>query len=271
MIGAVEHDFDGVALEPGLVQQILEANAAPDGIAHRPDAPFDTGNVRLEQAAAIARALAHRRDFDLRELLAQLRERVARRPLDALARNAESPFAAIDHRDAGQVPAHEEGVVGRDDGAKVLGRRLEIGRPPGLLDERNLARQRRQALLAQRAVGKLGVSQGRRAADLSRQGASGTQCRQGAGAGHAADQPSPRDHDPAMLVHVRSSSPRRHTTVRRLGRLRFVAEVTQARAPASGRAPEGARRESGFRSAARQRAPPVSAWRTRSCSRPPRP
>src|SRR4029450_9905849 len=95
----------------------------------------------------------------------ELRQRELPLPLRALATYRQRPALRVDLRDHRQMPAYEKRVVARDRRAEILDRRLEVRRPGGLADERPLARQRLQALLGERAVGKLREAEIRGAAD----------------------------------------------------------------------------------------------------------
>src|SRR5207302_1315346 len=90
VIGAVEYHFERVGLDACLLQDVLQPRAAPPRVAHRTDAPFDAGDVRLEEAAAIARALTHRGELRWFEVLAQRVHSELEFALRALAANAES-------------------------------------------------------------------------------------------------------------------------------------------------------------------------------------
>ena len=173
MVGAVEHHFERAGLHAGLGQHILQAHPAPQRIAHRADAPFDAGHMRLEEAAAVARALAHGGHFRGREVAPELIEREAQLALGAVAADRERPVGRLHFGNARQVVAHEEGLVRRDRTAEMLDRRLEVRRAVGLLDQWQLAGQREQVLLGQRAVGQLGKAQRGGAADLGGHGPQG--------------------------------------------------------------------------------------------------
>ena len=67
-------DFERLLFQPGLGQDILEPRAFPARIAHRADAPFDAGDVGLEQSATIARALIDGNDLGGGKVALQLLE-----------------------------------------------------------------------------------------------------------------------------------------------------------------------------------------------------
>ena len=154
LVGAVEDDLERVRPDSRLGEHVLQAHAAPHGVAHRAHAPLHAGDVRLEQPAAVARALVDRGDLRRLELLLQLLQSELERTLDAVARDAERPVVRPDRlRNAGKVIAHEKRPVRRDRRAEVLDGGLEVGRAEGLLDQRQLPGQRVEGLLGERAVG----------------------------------------------------------------------------------------------------------------------
>ena len=51
-------------LNAGLVEHGLQRHAAPVGVAHRAVGKLPARDARLEEAAAVARALVHRDDLD---------------------------------------------------------------------------------------------------------------------------------------------------------------------------------------------------------------
>ena len=55
------------------------------------------------------------------------------------ASDAKAPFRGVDFGNVGEMPAHEEGIVGRDDAMEIAERRFVIRRPVGELDQRLLA------------------------------------------------------------------------------------------------------------------------------------
>ena len=63
-VHAVEGDLLGAGLHAGLVEHGLERHALPARIAHGAVAELAAGDARLEEAAAVARALVDRHDFD---------------------------------------------------------------------------------------------------------------------------------------------------------------------------------------------------------------
>ena len=139
-VGAVEHELDRLLLEPDLVEHVLEANPGEARAAHRAVAPFDAGHVRLEQAAAVARALADRDHLGRRHRL-EVVEGELDPAIGAVAADREPPGLGVDVRNVGQVIAHEERVVRGDRGAEGRHRALVVRRPIGELDQGLLAGQ----------------------------------------------------------------------------------------------------------------------------------
>ena len=100
-------------LEAGLVEQVLEPHALPARAAHGAIAPFHARHVRLEQAAAVAGALADRDQLDRRQLL-----QIIQTELDLVARavpaDGQLPGLGIHLGNIREMVANEECVVGRD-------------------------------------------------------------------------------------------------------------------------------------------------------------
>src|SRR5262249_13060173 len=101
-------------------------HALPARVAHRAVAELAAGDARLEEPAAVARALVDRDDLGRRHRL-ELLERQRQR-LGDLATDLEPEAVRIDLlRDAGEVVADEERVVGRDRSlVEHAERRLEL-------------------------------------------------------------------------------------------------------------------------------------------------
>jgi len=76
----------------GTVQDVAHARTFPARVTHRAVAPFDAGDMRLRQPAAIARALAHRRDLDRFEVALQS---VRRQPIRSMDRSPPMPGAIL--------------------------------------------------------------------------------------------------------------------------------------------------------------------------------
>src|SRR5258705_4728036 len=91
MVGAVEPHLERIGLDARFLQYVLEAHAAPYRIAHRADAPFHAGHVRLEEPAPDARALADRGDLRPLEFGFQLLTGQFYLALSTLAAVAEGP------------------------------------------------------------------------------------------------------------------------------------------------------------------------------------
>src|SRR4029077_18152219 len=81
-IEALERDIDGGVFHLGFIENVLEANAGPFGVADRAVAPLPAGHARIELAAGIARALANRDARNRLELLAKIIDREAQRRID---------------------------------------------------------------------------------------------------------------------------------------------------------------------------------------------
>ena len=70
------------AADARLVQYVAQPDTFPEGVAHRAVAPLAARDARVEEPAAVARALADRRDFDGLEILLQVGNAQAERLLD---------------------------------------------------------------------------------------------------------------------------------------------------------------------------------------------
>src|SRR6202022_983993 len=103
--------------------------------------PLDAGDVRLEQTAPVARALADRNHFVGGQALQAL-EIDLHLTVRTVTADRELPGLGIDLRNVGEMIAHEERVVGRDRRAEIFDRRLVVRRPVGQFDQWLLARQR---------------------------------------------------------------------------------------------------------------------------------
>ena len=149
-VEAVEGDLSRGVLQLGAREHIFQRHAEPARIAHRAVAELAAGDARIEEAAAVARALVDRDDLDGLELRPQLghadRERLAHR----IAADLDDVLVAIDRgRQAGVVIAHEERVVGRDHAfVEDFERRLELRWPRGQHDQRSLLRKRDEIAMA---------------------------------------------------------------------------------------------------------------------------
>jgi len=106
----------------------------------------------LEQSAAISRALADGGDFERGQFF-QLVESDLQITVGALSANIQLPSTGVDHRNVGQMVAHEKFVVGSDGGAQIRERRLVIGRPIGQFDQRLFAGQSVEDGFRARALG----------------------------------------------------------------------------------------------------------------------
>ena len=133
-------DLTCARLDAGLVENDLERHALPARVAHRAVAQLSAGDARSDKSAAVARALVHSHELHGVKLL-ELLQRELHGFVD-LALDLDGERVGIDiERYAGEVIAHEEGVIRRD-GAFVeyRERRLELGRPAGEPDHRALLR-----------------------------------------------------------------------------------------------------------------------------------
>ena len=139
-VQAVERDLTCAVLQLGARQHVLQRHAEPARVAHRAVGELPAGDARLEQAAAVARALVDRDHLDRLELRAQLGHRQLERLARRVAADLDDVLVAVDRgRDAGVVIAHEERVVGRDEAVvEDLERRLELRRTRGQHDQRPL-------------------------------------------------------------------------------------------------------------------------------------
>jgi hypothetical protein len=150
LVEAVEHDLARPGLDAGLVEHGLERHALPARVAHRAVAELAARDARLEEPAAVARALVDRDDLGRRHR-PELGERQRQRLCD-LAADLEPEAVRIDLlRDAGEVVADEERVAGRDRSlVEHAERRLELRRALGEPDHRPLLRVLDQRPLAVR-------------------------------------------------------------------------------------------------------------------------
>ncbi len=154
-IGAVEGNLDRLGLEPDLGEHVLELGALPARAAHGAIAPFDAGDMRLRQAAPVARTLVDRNQLGRRHRL-QIGERDLGLTVGAVAADGNLVTFGLHLRNIGEVVAHEELVVGRDWRAEIFERRFVVRRPVGQLNERLLAGQRAHRDVACDAVGNAG-------------------------------------------------------------------------------------------------------------------
>ena len=101
------------------------------------------GNVGNGKAAAVAGALAHGGDLDLLIPRLQIGETELQRCRYAFAADSELPLLNVDPllRNSGQMVAHEKCIIRRDRRREIGGRRFEIRRARGQLDQRTLTRQ----------------------------------------------------------------------------------------------------------------------------------
>ena len=65
LVRAADHDLDRFGFDPRRLQHIAQPRAAPCRAAHGAVGPLHPGDVRDGEAAAVARALAHRQILDL--------------------------------------------------------------------------------------------------------------------------------------------------------------------------------------------------------------
>ena len=99
--------------------------------------------MRLKKTAPIARAHADDGQLDRFEP-AQVVERQLDGRADRLAADPQLPASLVDLGDVGEVIAHEECVVRREQAVQVADRRLVVGWPVSEFDERLLAGKRLQ-------------------------------------------------------------------------------------------------------------------------------
>src|SRR5262249_18147456 len=137
-----EGDLHRLLLQPGPGEEILEPDALPSGVAHGPDAPLDTGDVRIRQPAPVPRALKNCRDLHRLEVTLERGQVEGEGLLRRLASDLQLPLRGRDLGNARQVVADEEGVVGGEDLLEDLERGLEVRGPVGPLDEWPLAGER---------------------------------------------------------------------------------------------------------------------------------
>jgi hypothetical protein len=97
--------------------------------------------MRIEQPAAVARALVHGDQIGRGKVALELLEVELEWRGGGLAADLERPLVRGDLGNHRQVIAHEERLVLREVLGKVRQRRFVVRRAPGALDERQLARQ----------------------------------------------------------------------------------------------------------------------------------
>ena len=179
LVHAVEADLHRALLDAGLFQHALERHTGPLGVAHGTVAELAAVGARLEEAAAVARALVC---GDQTDRFTQLLERVERQVEWRIhqARDLQAEFLCLDvGGNAAPVVAHEERIVRRDQSlVEHLEGRLQLRWAAGLQNQRALLRERDHFAFAIRKRQRDGLGGGR----IGGQGTQGRAEQPGSGA-----------------------------------------------------------------------------------------
>ena len=128
--------------DPGGREQLLQPDARPERVPHRPVTPLSTGDSWLESTPAVPGALIHGGDRDRPEGLYQVVECDLERPLD-VALDAEPPRTQVDRiRNELEVIPHVERSIRGKRAEKVRPGRLQLDSPIGHAQEGQLLRIR---------------------------------------------------------------------------------------------------------------------------------
>jgi hypothetical protein len=127
-------------LQAGLGEHGFQRHAAPFRVAHRTVGELSAGDARLEESAAVPRALVDRVVLDRIHFL-QIGDRKRQRCRDPALDGYPVGVGIDARRNTGQVIADEKRVVWRDYAfVEHVERRLELRRPFGDDDQRSLLR-----------------------------------------------------------------------------------------------------------------------------------
>src|SRR5260370_27667876 len=111
MIARQEGHEAGARVRSDVLENIRQANAAPERVTYRASFPLCAGKLRAKKGAPVTSALQHRWRFCVAQLVKLVHREIARflyHPLDL-----EVPGGGIDHRWT-EVTSHEKYVVGSE-------------------------------------------------------------------------------------------------------------------------------------------------------------